>query len=497
MIHRNRDGVRWELSADFEPLFARVLESPAETVKCYLLRSVTRHRLDGRVFYIKRYLHGNHPWLPAKYLFKLPESRREWRLAPRLVELEVAVVPHWAHGERWSWRGLLESVLITEGPAGFVGLKEMTALDRPELQHALGRFVRQMHQAAVFHKDLHVDNLLYSPTANALCLVDLDNIVPRSRLSVEERMDNLATLNRRLPLTRVFYERYGEDFARLAEHIARLSEAKYRAAVPRYVELSLRPGQTFVPRRFGALKWQVRLPCLNDQLEGILKDPDAFLSRQARLLKPGRSSTVGCGHGLVLKRSNLRKVRNLFIDLFRRSRSRQAFCKARHLELLDIASARPVATADRRRFGLPWRSYFVMEEIPGAVQLHSWRGDKREAIRRVATLLAKLHQEGFAHRDLWETNIVFDAQGQPYLLDLDGLRYVRQTSDRRAAANLTRLARAMTELLERTWDTGLKPTLTRTDRLRFLKNYCECRGRNDWRWWWRQIERKLRVAAAH
>src|SRR5207247_762532 len=96
----------------------------------------------------------------------------------------------------------------------------------------------------------------------------------------------------------------------------------------------------------------------------------------------------------------------------------------------------------------------------------------------VAEMLARLHQEGFTHRDLKEGNIVFDTEGRPHLIDLDGLRYVRETTHQQAIADVARLARGMASWQQR---------LTRCDRARFLAAYCRARGLSDWRWWWREI----------
>jgi tRNA A-37 threonylcarbamoyl transferase component Bud32 len=82
-----------------------------------------------------------------------------------------------------------------------------------------------------------------------------------------------------------------------------------------------------------------------------------------------------------------------------------------------------------------------MEEIPGATDAPQWGGDERIAARRIGTLVAQLHDEGFSHRDLKETNIVFDANGAPRLIDLEGLRFHREVPNEIAGANLRRLAR--------------------------------------------------------
>jgi tRNA A-37 threonylcarbamoyl transferase component Bud32 len=208
----------------------------------------------------------------------------------------------------------------------------------------------------------------------------------------------------------------------------------------------------------------VRLAAMSPTVEKVLEDPDAFLN-QARVLKRGRSSTVGAAEGLVLKRYNFKKPLNVLKDLFRDSRGRRGFRKGYHLELCGIATPRVVAAADRRVFGLPMGSYLLMNEVPGAMDAGSWDKDYRPAARALGSLLAKLHDEGFTHRDLKETNLLFDAAGRPQIIDLDGLRFDFPIFPEEASQDLQRVAR------------GLAPLgrLTRMTVLAFLLTYCRQR----------------------
>jgi serine/threonine protein kinase len=82
-------------------------------------------------------------------------------------------------------------------------------------------------------------------------------------------------------------------------------------------------------------------------------------------------------------------------------------------------------------------------------------------------LLARLHDEGFTHRDLKETNLLFDAAGVPHLIDLDGVRFVSVVTESEARTDLERLARGLAPLGK----------LTRANTLTFLLAYCRQRKR--------------------
>lgn len=232
-------------------------------------------------------------------------------------------------------------------------------------------------------------------------------------------------------------------------------------------------------RWFGRLYWRVRVAFLTSEVAQILEDPDAFL-RASKLFKSDRSATIAAAHGYVVKRSNQPKPYNLIIDLFRRSRARRAFAHALRFEKLGIPTARPIATADRRKLGLPSASYFVTEEIPSPVHLGKWNGNKTDTIARVAKLVADLHNAGFRHGDLKETNILFDSSGRPHLIDMDSVRHYPRLLDSGAAKDLARL-----------WKGRFRTThYTRADALRFLKAYCEHRRRSDVRRWWSKVAAK-------
>jgi tRNA A-37 threonylcarbamoyl transferase component Bud32 len=229
----------------------------------------------------------------------------------------------------------------------------------------------------------------------------------------------------------------------------------------------------------GGLRWLVRPAFLNPRVENILSAPDEFLAR-AQVLKPSRSSAVSARDGLVLKRYNFRKWRNLFKDLFRGSKARRCFYRGIQLEQAGVQTARMLAFAEQRCCSISLRSYLLMEEISQATDLASWRGEKRRAIHALARLIARLHDAGFVHRDLKEGNILFNGGGQPFLVDLDGLRNVRRVKDGQAAADLARLTQAATT----------QGRATRSDCARFLQIYCRARQCGEWRVWWQAIEGK-------
>ncbi len=452
VIQRENDGVRWELQQDFAPLLESLLRSFGQTVKESPVKRVTRHEVSGKVFYVKRYLHHAVPLRPFKFHFKPTQARQEWELAQQLEARKIPIVRHVALGERRSWRGIEESILVTEGFDG-LPLIFVPGIDPDEVK----RFVLHMHDQGVLQEDLHPGNLLARKEPFELRLVDLHGTQVLGKLSPQQRAENLALLRVFLPVT-------------VSCDVARLSAAKRRTLYRERSRRWARHNRDFVPVRAGGLRWQVRTAFHNPAVERVLADPDGFLSARARILKPGRTSTVGLADGLVLKRFNFRKAENVVKDLFRPSRARRAFRAAYHLELLGIPTARPVAAADRRVLGVLIASYLLMEEVPGAEDLGKLlrRGWTPElpVVRQAAQLIARLHNDGFSHRDLKESNLVLSGAGTLHILDLDGLKFVGEIPPARATADLERLLRGVAKF----------PSVTARHRRAFLAAYCRSRG---------------------
>jgi tRNA A-37 threonylcarbamoyl transferase component Bud32 len=106
-----------------------------------------------------------------------------------------------------------------------------------------------------------------------------------------------------------------------------------------------------------------------------------------------------------------------------------------------------------------------MEEVSTAVTLGS-TGDRDGLATRVGKLIGRLHHEGFSHRDLKESNLLIDEQGEPHLIDLDGLSFEEKVASKVAVANLVRLDRGLRG----------KQVYTLANWIGFIKRYCRETG---------------------
>lgn len=324
-------GLQWELAPEFESLLPEVLQQRGESVKTSSATIVTRHRVANREFYVKRYLHERRGLAPLAYFVRDSKSRREWRQAPQFQARGVAVVPHLAHGERWGWYGLRESVLITEGLSGYVSLLTTRDGTNPEFQSALGRFLRRMHDAGILYLDISAKNVLYSAGEHAFCLIDIDKVRLYPTITEQQRVAHLATFRSRFALAPAFYDAYGSGFSRHAAEIDQRAVAMRRVRVARFSRICLKHSHEVTRKRIGGLKWHIRRAYLDETLERVLRDPD---------------SHTGDPHGFVVDRLAFRS-------------GKEAYRRAYAIELMGGSAPRPVAAADKRVLGFVVRGYFV------------------------------------------------------------------------------------------------------------------------------------------
>jgi 3-deoxy-D-manno-octulosonic acid kinase len=114
------------------------------------------------------------------------------------------------------------------------------------------------------------------------------------------------------------------------------------------------------------------------------------------------------------------------------------------------------------RSGLAYRAALMVERIEGASSLAERLGPEADDVpwEAVGRMLARFHAAGVDHPDLNATNILFDAAGQPWLIDFDRGRR-RATPGAWARGNLDRLQRSLAKLApgERPWRAGFERLL--------------------------------------
>lgn len=136
----------------------------------------------------------------------------------------------------------------------------------------------------------------------------------------------------------------------------------------------------------------------------------------------------------------------LATQLYRTPKGKKAYYKPLKLRERGFSSPEPVAFVKYRKGLVTTKTYFVSllsdysHDLSAIVTLDD--GERQEATRAFAQFAARLHEEGFLHRDFSSGNILFDCRGGRFrftLLDTNSLRTGRPVNLEKGCANFARL----------------------------------------------------------
>jgi tRNA A-37 threonylcarbamoyl transferase component Bud32 len=511
-------------------------------------RSVYRLALPGLDCHIKHNrLMNARAWLremvrPAKALIEYQRARA---IARRGVPTFVPV----AVGARNVWSGPGESFLVTLSLQGTqplldVLMTQLPAMPEPErsrcrqrLAVALGRFLAQVHRAGILHRDLHLGNLLFRTSTSGLpefFVIDLHAAQLGGPLDWPDIRDNLVIFNRwfMVRAQRSDRLRFWHSYARcqwpdLPRHVltdrARDLECRSQASNDlfwRRRDLRCRTSNRYFRRIRSAAAVGFALADVDRPVvEALLANPDApFEQPGVKLLKDSPSSTVvelelviaGTRRAVIYKRFRVTAASDPWLALLRRPAALRSWSAGHGLRDRGLPTPSPLVVLHRCRHGLYREGYLLTEKVPDAVDLHGavkrlqslpdaeGRDALRHLIGRVACLVCDLHDRRLAHRDLKAANILvqdqpgtppgpslgpayFGPAGPVWLIDLVGVTRHRRLARARQVQNLARLHASFCR----------HATITRSDKLRFLRTYLRwgLHGRASWKRWWQEIER--------
>jgi tRNA A-37 threonylcarbamoyl transferase component Bud32 len=510
-------------------------------------RTVYRVALDGLSFHVKHYPIPNlRAWL--RQLVRPSKARSEYRRALEVAARGVPTFVPLAIGERGGF-GPGESFFLSHTLEGTEPLSTFLETTLPRFSSArqtrlrqrlaweMGALAARLHEAGIVHHDLHAANVLLRLEADdrpALYLIDLSAVRLGGPLSWHASRANLVVLNRWFALrsSRTDRLRFWSAYFAGRGRAVRASwgtaifgrgpgpqpERTTRAALAADLERATWESNLCFWRNrdrrcLGSNRYYRRVRgavttghAVTDlDIAALAADPDEPFRRPGvKLLKDSRSSTVaeleltvgGTPRRVIYKRFRVTAWSDPWANLVRRSPALRSWVQGHGLRERCLPTARPLAVLSRRRHGLDYEAYLLTEKIEGAADLHAYlayldalpalarRAALRRRIDQVARLVRELHRRQLSHRDLKAANVLLSLAGpdeRVWFIDLVGVERFRRLPHARRLQNLTRLNASFVH----------SRALTRTDRLRFLRVYLEwsLRGREDWKSWWRSVER--------
>ena len=547
-----RGGVRWQIRPGLEHLFGPdglrlddwLGAGQAQVVKHGPHRTVYHVVLPELDFYLKHNRLADYR-ARLRELVRPSKARIEYLHARAVAARQVPTFEPLALGEPDRATGPRDSFLITRALPETRALHSFLETTLPQwpmrrqarlrqrLAEALGRLLARMHSAGIAHHDLHPGNLLLRLDAEdhlELFLIDLHAVRLSAPLSWRARRGNLIMLNRWFVLRSErtdrlrFWRAYSDNKARSvsvggaifayasgSDKIADLERGTLASNLRMWRKLDRRC--LGVNRHFHRVRGpDVAGHAVADlsaaSLGPLLADPDAPFERSdAIALKRSPSSAVvefdlpdpNGPRRVIYKRFAVTRWSDPWTALFRPAPALRSYVSGHALLLRCLPTPQPLAVWHRYRNGLPHEGYLLTEKVADAIELRAFvdhlhtfsaaefRSRLRRLIDQTAHLLTRLHQRRLSHRDLKAANLLVGNVSQLssegdislHLIDLVGVRRLRKLRRLRRVQNLARLNASFHN----------HPSVTRSDRLRFLRVYLRwgLRGRVGWKQWWRQI----------
>ncbi|MFL5328455.1 MAG: lipopolysaccharide kinase InaA family protein [Gemmataceae bacterium] len=417
------------------------------------------------------------------------------------------------------------SFLLTETVVGAEPLLRwlspaMPPRSRQNLAKTLGEFLARLHAAGVVHRDLHPGNVLARMRADdsfELFLVDLHEVRVGTPSPWHVRRANLAVFNRYFVLRatrsdrlRFWHSYYEYAASAIPDHPSAtpgaLEEATWRSNALLWATRDRRcqdSNRYFRRISLAGAKGHAVAELDRGDLEQLLANPEApFFAPGAKLLKFGGASAVveisarvdGQTVPVVWKRFGKSKLADALKNVVRPSGAVRSWVLGHGLIDAGLPTARPLAMAHRTQYGLPGGGYLLTAKIEYAVDLRAFV-DKldalpktqrdavlRQRIAAVGRVLRAFHRRFFVHRDLKAANLltaIDPHDNRVWFIDLVGVRRRQRISRATRIRDLARLSASFHS----------HPSITLTDKLRFLRWYMDWASRGNWGWkrWWREL----------
>lgn len=319
--------------------------------------------------------------------------------------------------------------------------QEAPTQGRVELLQSAVTMIAECHERGILQNDIHLDNfLLQGASVYLLDAGDLERY-PHSADGVDgvSSLRNLALFLAQFPVSNDvlaprLYEYYRQlrPGADLSDDIAVFAALlrKNRARRLNVVIKKLYRGTSANAYRRDWGHYTVYQRSLESaQLQAFLQAPEDFIAR-GKIIKAGRSATVALveidGRQYVLKRYNIKGLWHRIRRLLRPSRAWLCWRNAHMLEMLGVATAKPLLMMEWRFGPMRREAFFLCEYLPGVDALQFMNDEPSNSpawertLSQFKALFAILRDYNIVHGDMKATNFLVTEKGLA-VLDLDGM----------------------------------------------------------------------------
>jgi len=506
-------------------------------------RAIFPMELPGINLIVKRYKIKN--WLEMLKATFISKARQEVKAAAHLIQQHINTVYPLGVLEKRQYGFTTDVFVFLKKINGVFPLKEFLNKPLPteakdNLLKALGEFIRKVHQARFFHKDLHIGNILIEPSsleaeAPELYLIDLHRSSIRPHFVQAYGMYNLAqmvySLSTVLSLTDAyrFVRAYREldfrknifrDFVRTVFTMAEdLRHKHWQARNKKCLKNS--SGYARIKVRNEA-KWEnvfINRHYNYDDISRFIERHDRMVSREPdKLFKSVPKRLISCIQ-FTLSNVNVYPAscikQSVFVKEYRYSvwnkilsflgihPARKEWFSASGLNIRYVQTVPFIALVEKKDLFFTWvdRAYVITQEsdarptnqflmcnIIRSIKDQEGLENKKQFIREFAMSIKRLHQKGIYHHDLKANNILIkdergwgkDESNPSLISNLLSFLFCLIDLDRVSFNRETTPGKRIKNLAQ--LNAAVTDVITKTDRLRFYRFYSygeECLPHKD------------------
>lgn len=379
-----------------------------------------------------------------------------------------------------------ESYYLSEAVGSGVSiLKDPKKLGEEFYIDILAKTIKKIHNAGLFHKDLHAGNLLWD--GESFFLTDLHRARIVGSLSLSQRLWNLSQLFHSLKFIfgekdqskfmEVYFERdpfYLQKKAELLQKISSLMNRLQKRHWQSRTKRCLKESNEFSIQKERGINFYHRRDLPLDRLKKVIKEHLYLVKERPLALVKNSSEIVVSILNVSGQKVCVKQFRNpyffdRFKEHFRRSKGLKAWVAGNGLRARGIPSIKPLAFVEKWNWMGLRESFFLME-VPEKDQeldryiLKGFRDfkEKRQFIKTFAQWLSLLNQMDLYHQDMKACNLMVSEDGETWdfhFLDLEDVELSEKVHEAKVFKNFLQL------------NTSTPKIISRTDRIRFVKEY--------------------------
>jgi len=506
---RGAKGLRWSIAEGTAMwLPASLLDNPEDflfnnpplrLIKESPVRTVSIFSGPQGEFFLKHYkTRGTRERL--KYCVVPSKAQQEWVMAHRALNKGIPTPLPLAVAERRRAMILHDAFLITQAISPSKPLIEVVPDGRQKtLLSRTARLIREVHEAGLFHQDLHAGNILVGNAKKQLYVIDLHRSRFVRSLSKGRRLWNLAQFFYSLkgwlsPEDKeAFLQQYDKEkdtfqhgFTEGLQKIDSLEERIYRRHMKSRTKRCLKnSGGFYVVKKDGWRIWARREWKTEALLGAIKKHGEIVAGGKDGLIKDDRRTAITL-FDFMQRRVCVKEYRYKggllrFKEIFRRSKARMGWLMGNGLVVRGVTGITPQALLERRRRGLRREAFLIMETPSGYVELDRYvirsfedsrhgRLKTRAFLKALAGFMANLYTLRISHRDLKTCNIMVHEGRDTWdfgLVDMDDVQLDKEIRHKRLLKTLVQL------------NTSTPLFIDMRNRIRFLISYLNCIKRHN------------------